>query len=245
VSTPESLVNKPHRGSFFYEGWELRVTERCLVEDLQVHADAPFEQLLSYEIIKAFVGYRAKTPEGGKTVGPAAGENTLYRLSYGDDHRGATWYDPVEKVIWLCAYHGRHRSGESDDAFPYFNELIQAGRIRPTEDDYARLLEERDERFVDLVLDDAQALLKEARATPGEEVASVIGGEATVGVLVDVVDTLSETYVAFSAEEVGYARLVLLLAGFYPEAAGTDWEQCRDFPTRELRDNELCFRILH
>jgi hypothetical protein len=245
LTAPESLVNNAHRGSFFYERWELRVTERCLVEDLEVAAGTPFEDLLSHEIIKAFTKDRASTPEGGKTVGPAAGDKTLYRLGYGDDHRGATWHDALENVVWLCAYHGRHRSGHPQDAFPYFDELIKQGRIRPTEDDYTRLFEERDERFVDLVLHDAQALLKKAQSEPGKEVSGVIGGEATVGVFVEVVETLSETYIAFSAVELGYERLAPLLAAFFPEDVSADWEQTREFPTRELRKDELCFRILH
>jgi hypothetical protein len=33
MAAPESLVNSPHRGSFFHAEWELRVTERCLEQD--------------------------------------------------------------------------------------------------------------------------------------------------------------------------------------------------------------------
>lgn len=245
MTAPESLLNQPHRGSFFYGDWELRITERCLLEDLEVDSGTPFGDLLSREIVKAFVGDRASTPEGGKTVGPPAGEKTLYRLGYGDDHRGATWYDPVDKVVWLCAYHGRHRSGAVNDAFPYFDELIQQGRIKPTEEDYVRLFQERDERFVDLVRVDAQALLKTARQSPGEELSGVVGGEATVGVLVEIVETLSETYVAFLVDEVTYERFVLLLEAFYPGSTFFDWEEVRSLPTRELRDGEFCYRILH
>jgi hypothetical protein len=246
MAAPESLVNEPHRGSFFHAGWELRITRRCLVEDFEVDPTTPFADLRSKEIIKAFISDRAVTPTGGKTVGPVAGEKTCYRLGYGDDHRGATWYDPVEKVVWLCAYHGQHRSGEADDSFPFFNRLIDEGRIKPTKDDYVALLEERAERFVDLVFKQAQELLDEARTAPGEEVSRVIGGEATVGLVVEVVETLNETHVAFFIQDLGSGdRFVLLLKAFFPEAQFADWELVDEFPTRELRVGEVCYRILH
>ena len=80
-------------------------------------------------------------PTGTRTVGPAAGELTIYRLGQGHEHRGATWHDAAERVLWLCAY-GLHRSGEDDDAFPYFHGLIGAGTLLPTEGDYAALFDD-------------------------------------------------------------------------------------------------------
>jgi hypothetical protein len=132
-----------------------------------------------------------------------------------------------------------------DDAFPYFDELIAAQRIRPQEDDYEALFLERDERFADLVYRDAQALLAEAQRNPGEERSGIVGGEATVGVAVDIVETLSETYVAFFIAEVGYERFVLLLASFYPGSHFTDWLDCDRIGGRKLREGETCYRILH
>jgi hypothetical protein len=144
-------------------------------EDLHVSEDTAFADLLKREIVKALVKDRATDPEGGKTVGPQAGDKTLYRLGYGDDHRGATWFDRKHNVVWLCAY-SLHRSGDPNDAFPYFDELIAAQRIRPQEDDYEALFLERDERFADLVYGDAQTLLAEARRNPGEERSGIVGG---------------------------------------------------------------------
>lgn len=245
MPTPESLVNTAHRGGFFHGNWELRITQRCLSEDLEVDLRTPFDALVKHEIVKALISDRASTPEGGKTVGPYAGDKTLYRLAYGDDHRGATWYDREHDVVWLCAYHGQHRSGDPDDAFPYFDRLIAEKRIKPVEEDYVALLEERAEWFVDLAPDQAQALLATAREKPGKEQSGVIGGEADVGVVVEVVETLSETYVAFFIEQVGYERFVFLLAAFYPDAHFTDWIESEGLPTRSLRDGEVCYHIPH
>jgi len=232
-----------HRGSCVCERYELRITRRCLTSDLGFDATATFEDCRSHPIVRALEHQRSAEPAGTRTVGPTAGDRTVYRLGLGHDHRGATWYDPEENVIWLCAY-GPHRSGEPDDAFPYFHELIEAGVLLPTEEDYAALFEDRDYRFAETVHDDAQRLLALARSTPGIEQLGKLGGEETTGVLVEVVDTLEETYVAFSIERMDSERLIVILAALYVDAEFSDWELAASLPTRPLRQYEVCYRIL-
>ncbi len=137
-----------------------------------------------------------------------------------------------------------NRSGAADDPFKkHFPELIAAKRMKPAVVDYEALLAERDERFVDLVQSDAQALLAEARREPGTEKRAVVGGEANVGCLVEVVDTLDETYVAFFVEEVTYERFVILLNAFY-EWRFEEWERVHEMPHRviDVASGEVCYR---
>jgi hypothetical protein len=240
-----SLVNTAHRGSFFLDNWELRVTMRCREDDLGVD-DAPIDELLEHPIIKALISDRATDPDGGKAIGPQAGDDTIRRLGYGHDHRGATWWDRTEKVVWLCAYHGEHRSGRGDDPFKkHFPDLIASRQMKPTEVDYNLLFEERDERFVDLIESDAQGVLDRAREKIGTEIRAVVGGEASVGCLVEVVETLEETYVAFYVEEVTYERFVLLLNAFH-RSRFDDWEQVDKMPHRPIDkgSGEVCYRYL-
>lgn len=232
-----------HRGSCLCGAYELRITRRCLTDDLNLDSTTDFSVALSHPIVHAFENQRSTSPAGGKTVGPVAGEHTIYRLAYGHDHRGATWFDEPERVVWLCAYR-LHRSGSPDDAFPYFHELIRSGEILPTADDYEALFLDRDRRFVETMSLDAQALLARARSNPGVEQVGLIGGEETTGVIVEVVETLEETHVAFTLTVVDYRRIVLLLAAFYPDATFKDWELVVILPTRSLRENEMCYRIL-
>jgi hypothetical protein len=74
---------------------------------------------------------------------------------------------------------------------------------------------------------------------------AVIGGEAQAGCVVEVVDTLNETYVAFFAAEVKYERFVLLLNAFY-RAPFEDWEPVKKMPHRAVdeKNGEVCFRYL-
>ncbi len=235
----ESLVNTAHRGSYFLEKYELRITQRCLTEDFGEAATTAISDLLDREIVKALIKDRATTPTGGKTAGPAAGADTYYRLGYGDDHRGATWWDSANKVVWLCAYHGRHRSGEPDDPFTdLFPRLITHDTMKPTADDYERLFEERDEWFDDHVLPDAQELLAEARSHPGNEHRRTIGGEAPVGCLVEVVSTLEETYIALFPLDLDHQQFIKILTAFFPDAGFEDWEPVDALPTRKLNQDE-------
>lgn len=233
-----------HRGSCLCEHYELRITQRCLSNDLNLEPTTEFSAAAAHPIVQALESQRSANPRGGKTVGPAAGEHTIYRLGHGNDHRGATWFDESNRVVWLCGY-GLHRSGEADDAFPYFHELIQSGSILPSEDDYEALFLDRDRRFVETLPQDAQILLARARSIHGVEQTAVIGGEERTGVLVDVVETLEETYVAFSLADMDYTRIVLILAAFYPNDTFSNWELVETLPTRTLRQNEVCYRILH
>lgn len=227
------------------DGHELRITARCLTEDFDRPADEAFENLLGIPIVRALVVKRAPTRTGGKTVGPRAGERTLYHLGQGDDHRGATWWDSRHDVVWLCAYR-EHRSGAPNDAFPYFRELISAGRIMPTRIDYESLGADRSARAVANAVREGQRLLTEARVSLGREVRGVVALQ-DVGVVVEMVETMTETCVAINVRRITPEELQLVLLGIYPDREFDEWDGGRSFPTRplDLEAPEMCWSILH
>jgi hypothetical protein len=235
-----------HRRSYLcHAGHELRVTERCAVADLDASAETTFEELLRHPIVRALRNERHTAVHGTTTVGPAAGEDTLWVLRHGNDHRGATWFDGAESVVWLCAY-GRHRSGEPDDAFQQFAALLRAGAIRPTAADRQALAEDRAERFAAVVENEAQELLAAARACPGREERRVIGTTQPVGLVVHVVEMLEETFVAVYGDTTAVAQLQLLLVALYPDRAFEEWRPEPRLPTRDLDlvRGEFCLSIL-
>ena len=166
-------------------------------------------------------------------------------LRHTNDWRGVTWFDDEERVVWLCAC-ARHRSGQPDDAFPFFRSLQGTGRIWPTNDDYEALAGDRGEQFAAFVLDDAPRLLVMARKAPGTEQVLVIGREP-VTVVVHVVETLEETFVAVSTLTLTPSQYALLLVALYPDRAYDEWRTEHRLPTRELDYSraEICFSILH
>lgn len=208
--------------------------------------NTPFAEVSKHEVVRALEKQRCADPLGTKSVGPEAGKYTIYRLAYGDLHRGATWFHKAENVVWLCAY-GLHKSGDPDDAFPYFHELIGEKRMLPTTDDYEGLFTDRGNRFAATVGGDARQLLAEACSDPGVEHQGLVGGEQTAGVLAVIVDTLKETYVCLSLARIDTTKILVILAAFFPDNEFSDWELVDKLPTRMVRtaDGEICYRIFH
>ena len=117
------------RGSYLaIAGCDIRVTSRCLAEDLGRDDASPLEGLAGLPIIRGLCGKHDRDPSFVDTVGPAAGARTLGTLQYGNGHRGAVWLDRPNNGFWLCA-HRLHRSGTADDAFPFFMSLLALDQL--------------------------------------------------------------------------------------------------------------------
>lgn len=236
-----------HRGSFITAHYDLRVTRRCLEDDLsrRVGDDFELEDLYeSVEIITALINQRRKSPTGTRQVTPLTSGHEMWVLAYGNNHRGATWHQAPLRVLWLCAY-GWHRSGEDDDAFNHFRALDAAGQLVPAPDDYDDLFRERDERFADLAPGDAQQLLSQARDSPGAAFDGRIGGEHGVAVTVEAADDLEALWVAVDGTTFPPDWVGTLFAAFAPDAAFSDWEwPSSTFPSRDLREGEWS-AVLH
>ena len=236
---PASLRNTANRRSYLGEKYELRITGRCLEEDLRASRDTPFDDLLGQDIIKGFTNKRGSSPLGEEFTGHGTGQ-ALYKLRYGD-FRGATWHDDVEDVIWLLAA-GRHRSGSPDDVYPYMEQLGKDARLLPDEEDYEALFDDRAERAAEVVPEEAAELLTAAREQPGTERNGVLGGQARVSVVVEVVDGVEEVCIAFSMTAVPAEWVVLIPAWFVPTSRYEEWMDTASFPTRPLQTDEICLR---
>lgn len=238
---------RSHLGSFVCAaGHELRVTGRCCSEDLGSPQSATFEDLVSRNgIVRAFQSERSSATTGPDILGPQGGKRSLTILRHTHHWRGVTWFDEEEGVVWLCAC-AWHRSGEPDDAFPVFRALRDAGQIWPTEDDYEALAADRGEQFASFVVEEAQVLLAMAREAPETEQLLVIGREP-VAVVVRIVETLEETYVAVSTINLALPLFQLLLVALYPDSSFNDWRPEQRLPTRELdyQRAEFCMSIVH
>ena len=246
MNFPATLVGTPLLRSFICERYELRVTQRCLEEDLGRDPDSDFAELLEKatpEIVTALVKKRCDGPTDRSEIAPLSSGRTVYRLAFGDDHRGGTWYDEHFGVVWLLAYR-LHRSGRPDDAFPYIKGLDEEGRLLPTEEDYKALFDDQGRRAAMVAPEEAQELLAEARANEGVEVRGVLGEAAGVGVVVEVVETLEETAIAFAVNQVPAAWVTLIPAWFFPDSRFEDWDPTTKFPTRDLAPTEICLLYL-
>jgi hypothetical protein len=236
------LRTRSVHGSHLCEHYELRITRRCARADLGEDPEVGFRALVKHDIVRAFVNKRTTKPNDTKRVSPLAGNQDVYRLAIGHRHRGATWHDVENRVVWLLAY-AQHEFEYDGDAFPYFKALHQDDQLLPSIADYAALFAERAQRFALLAPEDAARLLETARAKPGVEHRGVIGGELGCGVAVEVADTLEEAYVAVKSCP-STKELAVVMAAFFPDAAADDLEWPAEMPARALDPDELCFRYL-
>lgn len=237
---PPSLVKEAHRGGFVCAEWELRITRRCLKEDLGRDRDTPFENLLGQEIVKALVGERFDKTESTRQVSPLTTGRKVWVLARGDDHRGGTWYDAQNRVVWLLAYR-RHRSGDDADFFPYAKELDEAGSLLPSAEDYEWLFKDRDHRFAAAVRLEAPLILKKARSHPGEH-RVMLGGAYGACVAVEVADEVGATSVAFRVETVPKDYVPVILSALHP---GAEWELSASMPGRQIDNDEIAFTCVY
>ena len=244
MRTPSSLVDTCDQRSYLCPDYELRVTARCVVEDLSQPSTTPFEDLLQRdEIVKALVNKRRDEPTDTDPVTGLTCARTVYKLRYGNDHRGATWHDKDNGVVWLLAY-GWHRVHDPNDAFRKFVRLDAEERLLPTAADYNALLDDRDRRVARVAHGQAQDLLREAESNLGQEQRGIIGDCAHVGVVIEVVETLSEIEVIFDHAATPRTWVMALPAWFIPESGLDDWDWNCEHPSRELADTEACIRYL-
>lgn len=219
---------------------ELRITRRCLRDDLDGGIDADFEAVASHPIVKAFVRERREKFEGSSRVEPLESGKAISVVRHQHEHRGATWHDENHEVIWLVAY-GRHQSGMPGDFFPFCKRLDQAGILLPTVEDYEALYRERDLRLARMLVVDPPLLLKRARESGKEEHAQ-IGGRFGTAVSVEFADEIEAISVAFDTRaENFYKTLPVILAAFVPGASFEDWEGLDQMPARELEGYEIAF----
>jgi len=171
---------------------------------------------MCHPIVKAFVAKRQQVPFSGKTVFTTHEARTLYHLGVGNDHRGATWHDTANKVVWLCGY-GLHRSGEPIDAFQIFKHLLENGHIYPAQADYRRLILDRGVRFVETASIQATALREVAISKPGLVQTGTLGHRVPIRVIVYISPGLADLTIAFSPAGLNRQEINFVVGCFAPE----------------------------
>ncbi len=236
---PESLLRVPLDGSYICAEWELRITARCQQEDLRLPRDSSFADTLNHPIVQAFTRERADKTEGTRQLAPLTQSKLAWVIGQGSDHRGATYFDAANRVVWLIAY-GRHRSGSDDDFFPYAKQLDADARLFPTVLDYEGLIRDRDRRFVAAVRIEGPLLFQDALQRRGEH-RVILGGRLGACVAVEILGEIGEIVVAFKAETVPWTHVVVILQSIW---TSPDWSQADALPSRPLNSDEVAFSCM-
>ena len=163
---------------------QLRITHRCLVEDLGFTSGElgrPLEDIAAgtsdaARFIRTFIEKRGADPVDEDSIeGLATGRIPIHPLRRGERIRGLTWHDRDANVVWLVAAHFAHRSGERSDSYAYFRGL-RADQLLPEELDYTLFREQQAIQAADAILDLLDPALRSALADPGSETRLDIGG---------------------------------------------------------------------
>jgi hypothetical protein len=97
------------------------VTARCATEDLDGARAEDFHEPgapTDPAIVRAFFERRRQSPIDQDCISGLTSRIRAYSLHSGR-LRGLTWHHRQAAIVWLLAAH-MHRSGEADDAYPYF-----------------------------------------------------------------------------------------------------------------------------
>ena len=163
---------------------QLRITRRCLVEDLGFSPDdleRPLDELAATDsdagkFIRTFIEKRGPDPVDEDSIeGLATGRIPMHPLRRGERIRGLTWHDRDANVVWLVAAHFAHRSGERGDSYPYFRSL-RIDQLLPEELDYLLFREQQAIQAADAILDLIGPGLRSALDDPGSEIRLNVGG---------------------------------------------------------------------
>ena len=225
--------------------YELRITTRCLVDDLGLTADAaevPVEELVEqHELIGAFVEQRSQNPIDAEWIRGLTSDIMAYSL-HATRFRGITWHDKRNGVVWLMAG-GFHTSRHPKDAYPTFLALDAADRLLPGQVDFEALVFVRARAAVQGMFDDAPRLVDEARAQPGAIIQATLGGRIDVRVAVEGDDPAMLTLAVSSRLRPGELPVppdwtTRVVSAFFPEQTFDDLSFAGDIAGHELRDDE-------
>jgi hypothetical protein len=238
--------------------WLVRVTRRCLVDDLGFsHDDAglPLDVLADRNgVVRAFRDKRSQNPEGQETVSELQTSKVVFTIHAGED-RGATWFQRpilddggnvvVPGIVWLLAAR-LHRSGQPGDAYPYIRRLDAAGALLPTRDDVRDALAEPAADLAASLRDQVPDLIRAARAAPGQILETVVAERVPIrivyqGAAPGVLTVAVSQRVLPSNVPLPPRWQIRIAAAFFPETRPEDisWEyQLAGSP---LRPDEVAF----
>jgi hypothetical protein len=229
-------------------GASLRVTKRCLVEDLGLAGDASklsIEELAEQNsVVASFLDKRGQDPEGVEKVQPLTSNVVVHTLHAGE-YRGATWHDRRAGAVWLLAARF-HRSGQRDDAYPYFKELDATGRLLPTREDYDALVEAQTLDFAGRLLEEIPPIRERVKAEPGTIFEAVLGGRVVVRAVYEDDDSMMTIAISQNLlpgeTPVPPSWQLAIAAGFLPHTTPPEnLSFAADLAEHELRGDEIAY----
>lgn len=208
--------------------WDLRITRRCLRDDLGVRDDESGNAEAHVDVhplVRAFVERRGQRPTGQESFrcGTEVTGLPLFTLHSGKD-RGATWHqesvppgvtsDYELGIVWLLGIRSEHD----------YDALCRLGEsLRPSRADAQAFIDDQALTFARALVEEVPALLVRAEQNKGEIVEAVIAGRIRVRLHRDPDDDAPLLTVAISSNplpataQLAKNWLARLLSAFFPD----------------------------
>lgn len=202
-----------------------------------------------HRVIADFIKKRTDSPIGTEPpIRSLLRKNVPAYSLHSGRYRAATWCHEKAGIVWLLAARW-HEQGSPDDSYPYFERLLDAGRLLPTQEDVTQVVESRRLTFERALIDQVPAIRGEALDRPGEVRDAIVGGRIRIrlvyengetGILsVAIANRLLPGEMHVPAEWV-----VQVLAAFFPSIPLAEIEYTDELAGRAVRSDEDCFRGL-
>ena len=212
-----------------------RPTIRCLTQDLGIALpglDVDLGTDLDEPLLDELRRVAPHSPAGQKRI-LSIDHPLLYRIRV-SAHRGATWVDEDDEIVWLCAAR-RREDGSADDAYAWFADLHARGELLPSADDRLRDRAEAAIRLQRGLAAELLHLFNRAHAEKGTEQRADLGDWLPCRVLV-IGGEVEEIWCALSvraANGAGVSSVVrdLLFATLERHVAPAVFEVRTDWPT--------------
>lgn len=223
--------------------WALRITQRCLIEDLGLPVDAPADAAANtdrHPIVRAFLTERGQTTHGSDPLKCAWEMGApVFTIHHGTS-RGATWHHEPLDVVWLLGIADAHN-------YDHLCDLAASDRLMPDAVDVERFVADQAPTFARALTEEVPALIELARANAGQIIEGLIAGAVPVRLRMEPDGRAPLLRVAIDQRlrpdgvRLPGGWLARLAMAFFPETPFEQFSWVTELGSQRLRDSEIAF----
>lgn len=223
--------------------WALRITHRCLTEDLGQPVDGPADAAANtdrHPIVHAFLTERGQTTHGPDPLKCAWEMGApVFTIHHGTS-RGATWHHEALNVVWLLGIADAHN-------YDHLCDLAASDRLMPVPADVERLVADQAPTFARALIEEVPALIELARASAGQIIEGTIAGSVSVRLRMDPDGRAPLLTVAIDQRlrpdsvRLPGGWLARLAMSFFPDTPLEEFSWVTVLGSQPLRDSEIAF----
>lgn len=223
--------------------WALRITQRCLTEDLGQAPDAPADPAANadrHPLVRAFVTERGQTTHGPDPLKCAWEVGAAVFTIHHGTSRGVTWHQEALNVVWLLGIADAHN-------YERLCDLAADDRLMPTATDVERVVADRAPTFARALVEDVPVLIDLARQNAGQIIEGLIAGTVPVRLRIDPDGEAPLLTVAVDQRlqpeglRLPGGWIARLAMAYFPDTPFEQFSWVADLGGQPLQDSEIAF----